>query len=1053
MTDNLILPNCKKIGRSISEQALDFVRFVYQDRSFDGMISLATKDADGTLKVVGPVPCSQIVSFVRGMAILPDHDYYISSNLFLNETRSKDTLLAINAIAIDIDCHSKDYSSSESTQRIDALVWRLQNDCFDCGDLPQPHYIVLTGRGVQIWWCVVPAYAKSFSANFSDVEHYFASKIDDLISEFPSELLGFSVDPVASANAAGLFRLPGTTNTHCQKEVETIFFPSQRLNLKDFRDQFLPVGSRSARMKNVGIRFQPYTSDPTKGILVQRLAAIEKLRSIRNAPIGEERRNDYCFVYYVTAKAIYGDAEAYHQTQSFNSGFKIPLTTKELKSSLCSARRKNYKYSSRGIIEKLDISHEEVSKIGLTIPKAKPSVSDQKKERNKQIINLFNQGIHQKEIAESLGIACSTVSTILKSNSDKINTLSAQIQRMLQIGKSPAEISKELNCSIRTVERHRANPSKSHTTACKKCDKNSKNPPIYGLGFKGNGEASAPDDDGTATASAGENRPTKQMPTTNAFSGEINLYEPFIHGEISFDENDALADVDDTDQARIEAAVLGTLLVAEEQDSNLYICNGDMRNQVNGFLQYHAAPGRKWVPLTMQQVSAACNNLCQKGLVIADNSATEGICYFLKHNYTYETKATALLTGLITSHTSCSLTPAEIFGAIQQYEMAVGFILSQEQKGAILLALTNPVAIITGGPGTGKTAIMAALCHVVKNVIPQAHVKLCAPTGKAAVHLSTVTREPATTIHSLISKRISCDFLIIDETSMVDVALLHDTLQMVSKGSHILFVGDADQFPCIGGGYVLRDMLSCKKIPIAKLNQVYRQDEETGIVAYANRIKATSGGFLPPKSCSIDDSIRFINFQEKFEIEQKVIEVAESLKALDYAVADIQILAPTREWSSTLNLRLKSAFNPISAGQSLGDFAVGDHVIYTQNNYAKKLHNGQTGTISSITQKTIAVKYDGQAIRHSKNDLEHLQLAYSITIHKAQGSEYPIVIIPIHESMGRALTRNLIYTAVTRAKEKCIIVGSEQALSGALNRTLLHAHKSLLAERLRDMIK
>ena len=208
-----------------------------------------------------------------------------------------------------------------------------------------------------------------------------------------------------------------------------------------------------------------------------------------------------------------------------------------------------------------------------------------------------------------------------------------------------------------------------------------------------------------------------------------------------------------------------------------------------------------------------------------------------------------------------------------------------------------------------------------------------------------------------------------------------------------------------------------------------------------------------PESCSIDDSICFISLREKSEIEQKVVEIAESMKSRGHEMGDVQILAPTREWSDNLNLHLKATFNPVPDGQDLKAFTIGDYVIYTKNDYVNKLHNGQVGIISSTTEKTITVNYNGQAICHSKTDWEHLSLAYSLTIHKAQGSEYPIVIIPIHESMGRALSRNLLYTAVTRSKEKCIIVGSEQALLDALGRTLLHTHKSMLAERLRDMIK
>lgn len=1062
MEDLLFLPDCRKTGTFLDEEALNFVKVVFKDKAFDGLISIATRNSSGGFKTIGPVPCSQIEQFAERMTILPDHDYYLTPNIFSNEKRLSDTLLAINALVIDVDCHGKQYSPDELDQRIEALVWRLRNDCFDCGDLPHPNYIVLTGRGVQLWWCVVPAHAKSFSGNFVDVERHFSSKLADLISQFPSELSYFSVDQAASSKVNGFFRFPGTVNTKCGKQVEVISFHEQRLNLRIFRDEHLPISAKANRIKTNSALFRAYTPNTLKDVLSRRLDALEKLRDMRDAPVGNEIRNNLCFLYYVMAKPIYGDADACQRTRDFNSEFKVPLTEKELKGCICSARRKNYKYRTKAIVELLDISDDEAAEIGLQVSKAKPSAtketnkrSNQKKEdRNHKIITMFNQGLRQKEIAEQLGISCSTVCKIIKDNACAIVTLSDRIWMLLENGKTPVEIGRTLNCSVRTVERYKVNPTKNRTSIGERCDKNSKKePPIYGLGFGGKGEGQNLNQKPVLTVSAEGYQQLKQAPIKESNCpnnpGEADPYGPFFRGDMPFIENDSLvADVEDTAPARLEAAALGTLMFALERDGNLYINQSAMKWQMNYFLWHFSSPGRSQPALTDQQVFDACSSLCRKGLVVADHSTTEGICYFLMTNYTNEMGAARLLSAMIASQPKCTLDVAAIPLAIQQYEVETGLALSAGQKDAIHLALTNPVAVITGGPGTGKTATMAALCHVVRNLAPKARVELCATTGKAAVHLSAVTGMPAKTIHSRKSRKIACDFLIVDEASMVDVELLYDMLKMINNGTHLVFIGDPDQLPCIGAGNVLRDVIACQQIPTVNLSQVYRQAEQNDIITYANTIKAAPENILLPRSSSVDDDICFIRLQEVADIEQKIVEITESLKNTGHMATDIQILTPTREWSSNLNLRLKSVFNQASNGKNTEPYSIGDCIIYNQNDYVRKLHNGQAGMVSSVTTKTVTVNYDGRTIHHKKADFEHLELAYALTIHKAQGSEYPIVIIPIHESMGRALTRNLTYTAITRAKEKCILVGSEQALRMALGRTLSGTHRSLLAERL-----
>lgn len=246
------LPNCAGKNNLAGNQTVDFVKFVYSDVSFDGFVALAIR-TNGNFKPIASVRISQLPDYVGNMSVYPNADYYISSNIFSTIKRSSDTLLAVNAIVVDIDCHTESNLPAELEQHIGSLTWRLQNDSFADDDFPKPNYIVTTGRGVHLWWCVAPAYARSFSQNFSAVERHFVSKIEEFLAEFPTELSCFTVDPVASSNLAGLFRLPGSVNTRCGKVAEPIFLHGQRLNLKYFRDQFLPMSPRHERTVNQNI--------------------------------------------------------------------------------------------------------------------------------------------------------------------------------------------------------------------------------------------------------------------------------------------------------------------------------------------------------------------------------------------------------------------------------------------------------------------------------------------------------------------------------------------------------------------------------------------------------------------------------------------------------------------------------------------------------------------------------------------------------------------------------------------------------------------------------
>lgn len=736
---NEFLPNYVGKGHLANSQTIDFVKFVYSDTSFNGYVVLAIRTSRNFTEI--PVPITQLSAYVEKMSVYPNADYYISADIFSTIKRSSDTLMAINAIVLDIDCHQKRSLFDESTQekvtaidmdshnednyirelsqRIEVLIWRLRNDAFIDHDFPTPNFIVSTGRGVHLWWCVVPAYAKSFGQNFSDVEHHLTTKVKEFLAEFPAELGCFTVDSVASSNAVGFFRLPGTVNTHCEKVAEPIFIHGQRMNLKGFRDQFLPMSTWHKRMGNLSHRFHPPVKSDLVGMAVTRLNAFEKLRDLRNAPDGDETRNNFCFLFYVTAKSIYGDKEAYDRTLAFNEGFKCPLTKKELKSCLCSARHKDYQYRTETIVDFLAVTPEEAELVGFSRSAKQPSAKDRKRDRDHRIIDLFNQGKNQREIASELKISRQTVNKVIQANTQNIVTLSSRILDLKQAGKTTKEISGELGCSIRTVERHSNGSSKLCTSVRGNLQtvEVSKNLPIYGCPLVGGEEK--PNEPPTTAAAVTENKlpqPIEKLvaalPTITAdrldeicsllqmfpdYFANVDTYIPFKEGTLTFTENDAIAAVADTASVRIEAAILGVLTTAVDQDGDLFIDRCDIVDWVNGFLQFHSAPGRIYERLEVAKINDICTSLCEQKVIFADQTRI-----YLYNNYTIEYETAQYLTSRIANTSQMSFAKTDVALALQACSRDIKINLTGEQNEAIITALTNSVSIITGGPGTGK---------------------------------------------------------------------------------------------------------------------------------------------------------------------------------------------------------------------------------------------------------------------------------------------------------------------------------------------------------------
>ncbi len=388
--------------------------------------------------------------------------------------------------------------------------------------------------------------------------------------------------------------------------------------------------------------------------------------------------------------------------------------------------------------------------------------------------------------------------------------------------------------------------------------------------------------------------------------------------------------------------------------------------------------------------------------------------------------------------------------ALADLEPRLGFSLATAQRQAIDLALTSRLLVITGGPGTGKTTLVKAILAALGGV----DVLLAAPTGRAARRLSESSGQEARTLHRLLEaepgrgfrrdrdRQLACDLLIVDEVSMVDVPLLQALLAALPDEAGLILVGDVDQLPSIGPGQVLADLIGSGLLPVVRLEQIFRQSEGSGIVRNAHRINQ---GLLPELARAADATADFYAIRARSPEHGAALVVelaAERIPArfgLD-PVRDLQVLCPTNRGplgTRALNQALQAALNPAAADQieQAGvTFALGDKVMQIENDYERDVYNGDIGRIVALdrTEQQLMLGIDERELTYGFNELDRLVPAYAITVHKAQGSEYPAVILPLFRQHGRMLRRNLIYTAITRARRLVVLVVEPGALELAI---------------------
>lgn len=448
-------------------------------------------------------------------------------------------------------------------------------------------------------------------------------------------------------------------------------------------------------------------------------------------------------------------------------------------------------------------------------------------------------------------------------------------------------------------------------------------------------------------------------------------------------------------------------------------------------------------------------------MVQAEELKTDGDAIYLPPFYYAEVGTANRLLSLLENKT------ANLFAKpfnIEGISKSTGIEYDEVQIKAIKQAIDSKVMVLTGGPGTGKTTTTQGIIAALKSM--GLRILLAAPTGRASKRMSEATGMEAKTIHRLLEynpkdgyKRndenpLEGDALIVDECSMIDIVLMNNLMKAIPTSMRLVLVGDIDQLPSVGAGNVLRDIIDSNRIPVIRLTRIFRQAQSSRIVMSAHAINQ---GRFPDTSNGKETDFFFMQMEEPEAVAENIVKlVKERLpKAYRQPISNIQVLTPMQRGvvgASNLNVSLQTALNPSQLALNRGgySFRLNDRVMQLRNNYDKEVFNGDLGYVSHVNMedRTLQVDFDGKLVEYEISELDELTLAYATTIHKSQGSEYPIVVMPVLMTHYVMLQRNLIYTGITRAKKICVLLGTKKALSFAIRNMSVLKRNTKLKERL-----
>jgi exodeoxyribonuclease V alpha subunit len=441
--------------------------------------------------------------------------------------------------------------------------------------------------------------------------------------------------------------------------------------------------------------------------------------------------------------------------------------------------------------------------------------------------------------------------------------------------------------------------------------------------------------------------------------------------------------------------------------------------------------------------------------------------YLARYYVSEEGIADGLLHLISAEKNICQIDPDQ---AVESIERNISLNFAEKQIEAIKRAVTDKVIVITGGPGTGKTTIINAVIRIYRNI--GAQISLAAPTGRAAKRMSEAAKYPAKTIHRMLEyslqrggfqrnqqNPIEADILILDEVSMIDTVLMYHLLKAVPINATLILVGDVNQLPSVGPGNVLKDIIKSDKMPVVELNEIFRQAGKSRIIVNAHRINQ---GILPEFNTAAGglEDFYFIEQEGPEQVLGIIMELVCNRIPGRFGFDpfnDIQVLAPMHKGiigTENLNQCMQKALNPQGEELSKGGriFRLHDKVMQIRNNYEKDIFNGDIGRISRIDPENseVVVQFDSGNVPYDFSELDEIVLAYAISVHKSQGSEYPVIILPVLSQHYLLLQRNLVYTGITRGKNLVIIVGSKKALAMAIKNNRVAMRYSYLRERLKS---